>query len=232
MPEYIGVITWYDGDISDDLKRAAMLFDRIAFAHSHSQLECDVFSATPSGRKTLQTVDELRRAEVIIDCPSRTVDLAQQLGSSSTLTTEWEYESQFLVVEKLDSAAGLYTIMTAMKLKDKGYDEYRTTYFYSRAARFADLHARLAAAYLRRAQRQEATAFVADPAPTADLTKVKRSSALRTIMHHMPTPSPQTSIRDILAFRDNPTGFSHHRKLTMWMHRQIDAGILVRDFAA
>jgi hypothetical protein len=68
--ESIAVMGWYGGDISTDLKRAALCFDKVAIRHVHRQAECDMFSATEAGERTVKSITWLRENDATVPWPA------------------------------------------------------------------------------------------------------------------------------------------------------------------
>lgn len=63
MADLIGIKPWYTGDIAEELKRAALLCDKLVVKHIHAKGECDKFPSV------LADLEYLKTQGIVIDTP-------------------------------------------------------------------------------------------------------------------------------------------------------------------
>lgn len=69
MTPTVAVKYWHSGDISGELKRAAIFFEHIAFAHSHSAAMCKALVSSELARRTLACVETMQAKDVLEAAP-------------------------------------------------------------------------------------------------------------------------------------------------------------------
>jgi hypothetical protein len=196
VTELLGVRGWYRGDLSLELKKAALLFKHIIVKHVHNQGICD---EQPEVNKELNW---LREKGVVLKAP----ELSYYCKRFPWLRN---YDERILEGP---------TAMTFRALIAGDPEEYRREVdnVYSAAA---DVYARVASAALTDAEQTVIPTLVREPKSHKGLP-TKRSEVLHLIYDELPMPGQDTSWDAILDWRDDSDARGKLSVLRDWMNKR------------
>lgn len=198
MTEYVGVKGWYDGDISAELKRAALIFDKLIVKHVHSEGVCDKFPHLKADLKYLLDRDVVRTA------PSLNYD---------TKAYPWLSDYDELLLTNPSSVWKFLVLGNLGKPEATRWRETKAqTYLAS-----ADAYARVASLILRN---DDVTAcpLLASPARAHPCLPTRKAEVLRLIYDNLPVPDELTDWSSIIDWRNDPDAKHKFASLRVWIN--------------
>lgn len=231
MADLTGIVCWYGGDISGELRRAALLFDRILFRHAHSVGECKAFQDTDEGRATLRTVELLKGRGMLESAPVTSPPTPRRSVKhrNGTLT---EDDLLYLreVEDTLNEDQKLYGFGTLLRLKLGGYDTFKNTDTWKEGWRYRDAVARRLANYLRTTELIDAIPVVSSISLPRPLSTAQRVTVLQVVLKAIPSPSADTSWEAIWEFKQDKENQDRYYRLRRWLARAVEGETSIAEF--
>jgi hypothetical protein len=208
-----GIKAWSTGDISAELKRAALLCDELVIKHVHSEAYCDDFPDVKAN------IEYLMEKGIAVAAPSVSYDV----GAHPWLA---DYDRAIL-----EDPSRLVRRYAADHLFDPPHlyhaEEYKQQVYRSAG----DAYARVAASILTEPDVADAVPFLALPFATFAGIPTRRASVIRAIYDGIPFPGADTSWEAILDWRDDPAAVSAFKKLRAWVSKSSHSESSIAELA-
>jgi hypothetical protein len=210
MSTMIAVKGWYRGDILGELKRAALLTDRIAIRHIHAEGECDKYPHVKS------EIEWLKEKGVAVRAPDVKYDLNLH---------PWLRDYDRRIIEDPTSLRRMYTMTHLLDddILTKG-DEFEKNLYTEAASAFAR-----AVSTLLTSDRQTAVPLLDTAEGGSSVLPTRKSAVARLVYDKVPMPSDDTPWEAILDWRDDDEAKAKFARLRAWINRASRSDAAVAD---
>lgn len=235
MSELIGVTAWYAGSIVGELKKAALMFDKIAIRHMHSEYECTRFSATPNGKETRETLRYIDSKGIVTDIPELDFDN----NVSTWLSDNQDLIDAFKGIEGPAFISQLKNILNVLLEENSDdVDDIKAMKTFEANANplgylKKDLFVRLAALQMNATSDDLVTPIVGqfEISPLVENQElVSRSDqVIHMVYDKIPFPDYYTPWEAIFDFREDQEAKGKFRKLRKWLNDSLKSSLNIPE---
>lgn len=205
-----GLLAWYAGDITNELKQAIMLFDKIAYRHYHTNAECEMFSATIEGKRTLKQVDMLYDKGYFVDIPE--IELNVKNPALKNLPNLVNY------LDELNKPAlkAIHDFLLNEEQPERAGRKYETDTT-SEGFRKKDLFCRLASIDMNKNKESEVTPLLSGMYDIDSVRIGNKQNVIQIVFDNIPATGEDTPWEAIFDFKNDNEGRNKFFRLKNWI---------------
>ncbi len=210
MSTILAVKGWYTGDILGELKRAALLADKIAVRHVHAEGECDKFPHVKN------EIEWLKAQGIAVPPPEVKYDVARY---------PWLKDYDRRIIEDPASLRRVYYMKHLMDddVLEKGEKFEQELYVEA-----ANAYARAASTLLTE-ENQTAVPMLPSEGVGHTNLPTKKSAVVRLSYDRLPMPDDQTPWDAILDWRSDDDAKGKFARLRTWINRASHADSTISE---
>ena len=199
MTRYVGVKGWGVGDISGELKRAAILFDQIALRHTHGEKDCEQYP------ETNHDIEWLRDRKIVVRGPEAVYDDERH---------PWLHSFPPTILSDPTNAVKSFILKHLTDWDVLSINEFEHQHFTAAA----DVYGRVAAVELQ-SEDTVALPLLATSTTTESCLPTRKADVLRVVYEGIPMPDETTPWQAILDFRNDDAAREQFVRLRCWINK-------------